>query len=106
MLSLAIVAGAPAAATEPTDVTLKTDGLGFYHGRVISDAPECLERKVGLYAVQPGRDGLLDFDRSNAKGKWGFGAQSGDAMAFQVRVKAKTVDGVRCAAGRSAVKCF
>lgn len=37
---------------------------------------------------------------------WGFGTQAGWATAFQTRVNAKTVDGVRCAAGRSPVKYF
>jgi hypothetical protein len=97
---------APAARFEPTGVTLKTNGFGSYHGRVLSDAPQCRRRKVGLYAVRPGRDGLLDFESSNAKGKWGFGTQVGPDTALQARVKARTVGGVRCAAGRSTVKTF
>lgn len=37
---------------------------------------------------------------------WGFGTQAGSATAFQAPENAKTVDGVRCAAGRSLVKYF
>lgn len=97
---------ATAGRSEPTAVTLKTDGFGTYHGRVISDAPECLIRKVGLYEVRPGRDGLNDFELSNAKGKWSFGAQVALGASLQARVKAKSADGVSCEAGRSQVKSF
>jgi hypothetical protein len=96
------------ARTADTEVTLRVGNLSQppLFGRVSSKEPDCVQgRNVQIIAVAPERGTLGPADNpTNAKGKWKYSSQLEGGTSFIAKVKAKTVDGVKCEAATSQVR--
>jgi hypothetical protein len=83
---LAITALAAASTVKRFDSKVTLSASDPFHGRVTSDKHACeVQRKVKVFNVRPGPDGLFGTDSTNNHGRWSIPATpNGD---FYARVK-------------------
>src|SRR5262245_2067339 len=73
--TLAITAFAAASSVKRFDSTVTLSGSDPFHGRVTSDKHGCeVQRKVKVFNVRPGPDGLFGTDTTNNHGRWSLPA--------------------------------
>ena len=72
---LAITALAAASTVKRFDSKVTLSGSDPFHGRVISEKHACeVQRKVKVFNVRPGPDGLFGTDKTNNHGRWSIPA--------------------------------
>ena len=83
---LAITAFAAASTVKRFDSKVTLSASDPFHGRVTSDKHACeVQRKVKVFNVRPGPDGLFGTDKTNSHGRWSIPATP--TGKFYARVK-------------------
>jgi len=87
LIAILVITGFAAAGTvKRFDSKVTLSGSDPFHGRVTSDKHACeVQRKVKVFNVRPGPDGLFRTDNTNSHGRWSIPATP--TGKFYARVK-------------------
>ena len=107
--TLAITAVAAATTVKRFDSKVTLSASNPFHGRVTSDKHACeVQRKVKVFNVRPGPDGVFGTDKTNNHGSWSIPATPNGNFYARVKRREEGTAGTTfvCRSDRSKTRHF